>query len=71
MNRKTGTVDHYSLEKGFGFIKPDNGEQKIYFHRKKLPEKTKVAKGVKVTYATTKSQGQHKDMTKQRICNSQ
>ena len=48
----TGTVRMYKDDRGFGFIKPDDGGSDIFFHATALKEGDEIAPGVAVTYET-------------------
>jgi cold shock protein len=47
----TGTIKIYRSSKGFGFIKPDEGKEDVFFHRKNLiDDETKPSVDDKVSY---------------------
>ena len=50
-----GTVKWYSDQKGFGFIKPDEGDKDLFFHRTniKTPNQS-IAEGQRVEFEVTK-----------------
>jgi CspA family cold shock protein len=47
-----GKIKMYSEEKGFGFIKPDDGSNDVFFHVTALREGDDIDVGVVVTFET-------------------
>lgn len=52
-SRYTGTVKQWRDEKGFGFIKADDGSEDLFVHRTSLQEGDCLVEGAKVTIALT------------------
>jgi CspA family cold shock protein len=49
----SGVIKKLVMERGFGFIKPDEGGADIFFHCSSLPEKAEfdgLAEGMAVSY---------------------
>ena len=46
----TGKVKMFNEERGFGFIKPDDGSADIFFHVSDLREGDEIAKDKAVTF---------------------
>ena len=50
-----GTVKWYSDQKGFGFIKPDEGEKDLFFHRTNVKSpNSSLSEGQRVEFEITK-----------------
>ena len=47
-----GKIKMYSEEKGFGFIRPDDGSNDVFFHVSSLREGDDVTVGKAVTFET-------------------
>jgi CspA family cold shock protein len=47
-----GKIKMYNDDKGFGFIRPDNGDPDVFFHVSSLREGDEVAIGKEVTFET-------------------
>ena len=52
MARETGTVERFMDEKGFGFIKPDNGGKDVFVHYTAISGSgfRSLAKGTRVEF---------------------
>lgn len=51
MARSTGTVKFFNLQKGFGFITPDNGGKELFIHISNIQGDAKsVREGQKVEF---------------------
>ena len=50
----TGTVKFYNSQKGFGFIKPDEGQMDVFVHATALEQAgiSSLAEGQKVSFET-------------------
>ncbi len=48
--RTTGTVKWFNETKGFGFIKPDEGDKDCFVHHSQVPEGTSLREGDKVEF---------------------
>lgn len=46
----TGKVKNYNFERGFGFIKCDDGSGDVFFHKSSMREGDEVAKGSAVSF---------------------
>jgi CspA family cold shock protein len=46
----TGKVKMFNAERGFGFIRPDDGGDDIFFHVTALREGDEITKDVSVTF---------------------
>ncbi len=53
--RRTGTVKWFSKNKGYGFIKPDDGSDDVFVHRTATPEGKGVEEHQHVEFATEKT----------------
>lgn len=49
---QTGTLKKYFIDKGFGFIAPDNGQPDLFAHKRALQgaDESQLREGLKVTY---------------------
>jgi CspA family cold shock protein len=47
-----GKIKMYNEEKGFGFIRPDDGSNDVFFHVSSLREGDEVTVGKAVTFET-------------------
>jgi CspA family cold shock protein len=47
-----GKIKMFNEEKGFGFIKPDDGSADVFFHVTSLREDDEIAVGKHVTFET-------------------
>jgi CspA family cold shock protein len=47
-----GKIKMYNDDKGFGFIRPDNGDPDVFFHVSSLREGEEIAIGKEVTFET-------------------
>jgi CspA family cold shock protein len=48
----TGTVKMFNEDKGYGFIKPDDGAADIFFHVSALREGDEISQGKTVSFET-------------------
>ena len=55
----TGTVKWFNQEKGYGFIKPDDGGKDVFVHTSALQEANinNLSDGQKVSYEITEDRG--------------
>ena len=55
----TGTVKWFNHEKGYGFIKPDDGGKDVFVHTSALQEANinNLSDGQKVSYEVTEDRG--------------
>lgn len=47
-----GKIKMFNQDKGFGFIKPDDGSNDVFFHVSALREGDEITVGKAVTFAT-------------------
>ncbi|MDQ3571778.1 MAG: cold-shock protein [Actinomycetota bacterium] len=51
----TGTVKWFNIEKGFGFIAPDEGDKDLFVHQTGIEPGASVNEGDKVSFETEDS----------------
>lgn len=47
----TGVIKRYQVEKGYGFIAPQDGSKDVFFHHSALGAGVTVQEGQKVTFS--------------------
>lgn len=50
MSLSTGTIKHYNAERGYGFIKQDNGGDDLFVHVSGVEEGSVLSAGKRVQY---------------------
>lgn len=53
----SGKVKWFSAEKGFGFIKPDDGGYDIFVHVSAVPKEVALQEGDRVSYDSSERKG--------------
>jgi cold shock CspA family protein len=46
----TGTIESWKSDRGFGFLRPDDGSANIFAHISEIPGKVEPAIGARVSY---------------------